>query len=182
MAIKTVYPPSIFMLVPKSQLSRRHFDLHPIWSEHYDGDEREEIVQWGVDRRWLEAELARVDSGDDHCAYPILRPYPLPYRMRIYIKARFTTPAGSTLDGYVVNDAAYAIGLFVGEDEFFSSSHPIFKKDNVDLRDQLQQAIGRLEDPIFPLRYETDFIGHDGTLIAGLFTPSWPAADISERI
>jgi hypothetical protein len=87
MTITGTYPPNIFMLVPMSQLSKRHFDLHPIWSEHYDYEERDEIVSWGVDRQWLERELDRVDSGSDHCAYPILRPYPLPNRMRLYAQA-----------------------------------------------------------------------------------------------
>src|SRR5690348_14821330 len=52
MAIKDAYHPDLFTLVPKSQLSKRHFDIHPIWSEYYDYEEREEIVSWGVNREW----------------------------------------------------------------------------------------------------------------------------------
>ena len=75
MAITDHYLPDVFALVPMSELSKHHFDLHPIWSEHYDYDERDEIIDWGVDPRWLAEELDRVHTGNDHCAYPILRPY-----------------------------------------------------------------------------------------------------------
>jgi hypothetical protein len=167
MAIKTVYPPSLFTLVPMSQLSKRHFDVHPLWSEHYDFCEREEIVGWGVDRSWLEAELERLDDGGEHCAYPILRPYPLPDRMRLYIKARFTTSAGAKLDGYVMNDDAYVVTLFAGDDEFMFSRHPALDDLNTESLHGLRRAIAGSDDPVFPLRYETDFIGHDGRLIEG---------------
>ena len=76
MAITDAYGPDIFTLVPKSQLSKRHFDIHPIWSEYYDYDEREEM----------------------------------------------------------------------------------------------KAAIGPDDDPIFPLQYETDFLGPDDAVIAGTFT------------
>src|SRR4051812_3470710 len=118
MAITGSYPPDIFMLVPKSQLSKHHFDLHPIWSEFYDYEERKEIISWGVNPDWLEVELERVHDGSDHAAYPILRPYPLPERMRLYIKARFVTADGTRLDGCIMNDDALCIRLFADEGKY----------------------------------------------------------------
>ena len=44
MPITAQYSPDIFTLVPMSALSIQHFESHPIWSEYYDYDEREEIV------------------------------------------------------------------------------------------------------------------------------------------
>jgi len=93
------YSSDIFTLVPMSELSKQHFDRHPIWSEYYDYDERDEILSWGIDPLWLEAELKRVHTENDHCAYPILQPYPLPERMRLYIKAQITTFDGQFLKG-----------------------------------------------------------------------------------
>lgn len=170
MPITGTYPPDVFTLVPMSQLSKRHFDLHPIWSEHYDFDEREEIISWGVGREWLERELQRVNDGNDHCAYPILRPYPLPDRMRLYIKARFVTAGGSRLDGYVMNDDAFVVTLFAGGGEHTFSRHPALGDLNGRSLHRLKQAIGCADDPVFPLRYETDFLGPGDVPIAGRFT------------
>jgi len=49
MAITSAYSTEIFTLIKMSELSKIHFDEHPIWSEHYDYDERQEIIDWGVD-------------------------------------------------------------------------------------------------------------------------------------
>ena len=172
MAITSSYSPEIFTLVPMSQLSKRHFDLHPIWSEFYDYEEREEIVSWGVDQKWLEEELENVHSGNDHCAYPVLRPYPLPERMRLYIRARFITASGMNLEGYVMNEDAFVVTLFVGKDEHNLSRHPILADLNAASLRSLQEAIGRSGDAIFPLKYETDFLGTNDALMSGTFLPS----------
>jgi len=153
-----------------SQLSKQHFDLHPIWSEHYDYEEREEIVSWGVDQEWLEQELERVHHGNDHCAYPILRPYPLPERMRLFVKARFVSAAGTRLDGYIMNNDAFVVTLFTGGNRHEFSRHPLLGELNALSLRALQKAIGRGGDAVFPLHYETDFFGSDGTLIAGVFS------------
>jgi hypothetical protein len=164
-----VYPPNIFVLVPMSQLSKRHFEQHPIWSEFYDYEERNEIVSWGVEQKWLEQELDRLHDCGDHCAYPILRPYPLPERMRLYMQARFVTADGKPLDGYVMNQDAFVATLFYGDEKFTFSRHPALKK----LRDQelqsLRAAIGNCDDPILPLRYETHFLDRNDFPIAGTF-------------
>lgn len=172
MAITRTYPPDVFKMVPMSQLSKRHFDLHPIWCELYDYDEREDIVSWGVNREWLERELDRVGNGSDHSAYPILRPYPLPVRMRLYIRARFVTAGGTKLDGYVMNDDAFVVTLFEGDGdtEYTFSRHSLFGDLNSQSLRALRCTIGRGDDPVFPLRYETDFLGPNDALIAGTFT------------
>lgn len=170
MAIKDAYHPDLFTLVPKSQLSKRHFDMHPIWSEYYDYDEREEIASWGVNREWLDRELLRVHEGSDHCAYPILRPYPLPDRMRLYIRARFVTAGGARLDGYVMNDDAFVATLFASDSEYAFSRHSALGDLNDRSLRALKAAIGRDDDPIFPLQYETDFLGLEDAPIAGTFT------------
>ncbi len=170
MAITRTYPPDVFTLVSMSQLSKRHFDLHPIWSEHYDYDEREEIVSWGVNREWLERELDRVHDASDHSAYPILRPYPLPYRMHIYVKARFVTAGGMRLVGYVMNEDAFVVTLFLGDGAYTFSRHSALGDLNGQSLRALRRTIGCGDDPIFPLRYDTDFFGLNDALIAGTFT------------
>lgn len=169
MAITGPYPANVFTLVPMSQLSKRHFDLHPIWSEHYDFDEREEIVSWGINRDWLDRELQQVHKGNDHCAYPILRPYPLPNRMRLYIGARVVTAGGTKLDGYVMNDDAFMVTLFAGDGKYTFSRHESLGELNGHSLRALKAVIGR-DDPIFPLHYETDFLGPDDAPITGTFT------------
>ena len=171
MAITGWFSTDIFMLVPMSRLSKGHFDVHPIWSEFYDAEEVDEIVSWGVDREWLERELERVHHGNDHAAYPILRPYPLPERMRLFIGARFVTAGGAELDGWVMNENAFVVTLNVNEHEFTFSAHLDLADLNRPELQRLKQAMGAPEDPVFPLHYETEFLGHDDELIAGGFNP-----------
>lgn len=171
MPIAHHYSPEIFQLVPMSTLGKQHFEAHPIWSEHYDYDERDEIVAWGVEAEWLASELERVHTGNDHCAYPILQPHPLPSRMRLYIRARITTAAGQELDGYVMNENAFVMCVFVDEKEFSFSRHSSLSDLNQKDLESLAAALGCPTESVFPLTYETDFLGPDDVLIAGTFSP-----------
>jgi len=170
MPITAHYAPDIFTLVPMSALSKRHFDLHPIWPEHYDYEERDEIIAWGVDAQWLASELERVHTGNDHCVYPILRPYPLPERMRLYIRARITAVDGRTFDGHVMNEDAYVLSIFVNDDEYRFSRNEILNDLNRKELARLQAALGASTDQLFPVQYETDFVDSEDKLIAGVFS------------
>jgi hypothetical protein len=172
MAIMSNYSPDIFRLVPMSQLSTAHFHHHPIWSEFYDYEERGEIASWGVDLGWLDAELARMHKRDDHCAYTILRACPLPERVRLYFKACFVTAEGMNLEGYIMNDDAFCATVFVNDQEFTFSRHPILADLNGTFLDKLRKALGHGGAGIFPLRYETDFMGRNGHPIKGIFAPT----------
>ena len=153
-----------------SALSKTNFEEHPIWSEYYDIEEREEIIDWGVDPKWLAAELDRVHDGSDHCAYPILRPYPLPDRMRLYIRARITSASNERFDGYVVNEDAGVLAIFVAGDQFsFCSNGTLSDLSRQELA-RLKASIGRSADGIFPVEYETDFLDSKGSVIAGRFS------------
>jgi hypothetical protein len=89
--------------------------------------------------------------------------------MRLYMKARFVTAHGAKLDGYVMNEDAFVATLFAGEEKFTFSRHPGLKRLNGKKLQALQRAIGRNDDPIFPLLYETDFLGRNDVPIAGTF-------------
>lgn len=168
--ITSSYAPELFKLVPMSALSKFHFDEHPIWSEHYDYEEREEIAGWGIDPKWLAAELDRVHTGNDHCAYPILRPYPLPNRMRLYIKARITTAGNEQFDGYVMNEDAYVLSIFAADDEYCFSRNGMLNDLNRKELARLKAAVKQSTDDIFPVKYETDFLDSEGNVIAGTFS------------
>lgn len=174
MPIKAHYPPDMFKMIPMSELAKQHFDFHPIWSEFYDYDEREEIIAWGVDPQWLDRKLDSRDAGNDHWAYPVLRPYPLPIRMRIYIRALFRSPTDVRFEGSIVNDDAYCISLFVANEEFVFSSHPMLH-GGFDLEsDRLCNAIRSPNAQIFPLRYTTEFLDRNDRIIQGFFERSAP--------
>ncbi|MCA9015377.1 MAG: hypothetical protein KDA77_08615 [Planctomycetaceae bacterium] len=146
--------------------------MHPIWSEHYDYCERQEIVEWGIDPIWLAAELERVHDGSDHCAYPILRPYPFPDRMRVYIKARFTTADGCLLEGYVINEDAYVISFFIDNEKFSFSRYFSLKERDEDQLERIKTLLPDSSGPLFPVKYETDFLDSEDRLIAGEFSPA----------
>lgn len=123
----------------------------------------------GVDRNWLDQALATTHDGNDHCAYPILKPYPLPERMRLYIQARLTTAGGTKLEGYVMNDNAATLTVFVGDDAWHFARNATFASDNERACATLKQAACSADDPVFPMAYETDFLGDDDRLIQGTF-------------
>ena len=163
------YSPDIFQLVPRSQLSEQHFQMHPIWSEYYDYDEREEIISWGIDPTWLTNELEKIHDENDHGVYPILRPSPFPERMRLFVKATFKTPGGNRLTGSIVNENAYAITIFHRGNLFPFCQH--VRDLAVEEHNRLLKALDMKEESIFPLSYVTSFKGHDDKEIEGVFNP-----------
>ena len=157
-----------FQLVPMSHLGEEHFAEHPIWSELYDFEERDEIASWGIDRQWLDDQIRGTDIGDEHWAYPVLVPQPLPARMRLYISATFTTPSGDLLRGFVTNPDAYCVTIFASGERFTFSSHPAIADLSHRSLDQLLRAVPGIH-AIFPLQYHTDFHDEDGKPIQGTF-------------
>ncbi|MCP4142608.1 MAG: hypothetical protein GY755_20405 [Chloroflexi bacterium] len=145
----------MFRLISRDEFSPQLFEEYPVWSEHYDYFEIEEIVSWGIERDWLQKELKEKHRGNKHCYYPLLDLDCLYSRMRAFIKVDITTKNGKTFSGYVVNEEAYAVGFFIESEEI------IFNK-NMPLSWQ-KETIKKLEDltrskykSLFPLFYETD--------------------------
>ncbi len=100
--IASVYDPALFVMKSLNDLDASDIVRHPIWSEYYDYTERQEILDWGVSPDVLDRLLAEHHTGNVHAVYTVLKPIPLPDRMRLYIRARFTTADGDEYDGYVV--------------------------------------------------------------------------------
>ena len=159
---------SLFRLVPENEFTYAHLEEYPVWSEFYDYDEREEIIEWGIDPEWLDQELARHQSGNIHPVYPLLEVNPFPARSHLYIRARFETPAGQSLVGYIINeDASPAISIFYGG-RLFSFNRVMFEWGMAS-KEALQQLLPNSADPILPLKYETDFTDDEGNKIEGVF-------------
>jgi hypothetical protein len=153
------------------------FENFPVWSEHYDYDEIEEIVSWGIDPAWLNEQFRKHDDGSAHCHYPVLQTTPrLPARMRMSVKADFVTAGGRSLKG-VVDQYMGCLGVCYEDQEYgFQSYFPelpeVAEKSLIDLR-RLRQKLGE-EDPIFPIRFTTGFINSEGEPIEGFFSPTLP--------
>ena len=151
-----------------SQLGEEHFAEHPMWSELYDFDERDEIASWGIERQWLDEQISATDIGNEHWAYPVIVPQPLPVRMRIYISAAFTTPSGDQLRGYVTNSDAYCVSIFASGQCFTFSRHPAIADLSQKSLDQLRRLLPAIP-VIFPLQYHTDFHDEHGKPVQGFF-------------
>ena len=161
------YPPDRFMIV--QELTEECFDYHPVWSEYYDFDEREEITSWGIDRDWLDAKLQELPEHPHPC-YTVLDTDPLPDRMRLFIKAGFKTPIGRVLAGWVMNEDAGVVGIYVAEKEFIFNASPFLARNMQRLAHTLKEVLVDTSDPIFPLQYTTYFTNIDGQSICGTFT------------
>lgn len=157
-----------FKVIPESQLSEAYFDLFPVWSERYDYGEIEDIVQWGLDKEEV-LRLFEVNSlGNEHCVYTLLESNPFPDRMRIFIRATLQAKTGVSLKGYVMNENAFCLGVFVSGKELIFSKHPLLEKDNAAHEKQLMELLV-IKNDIFPITYKTDFLAKNEKVIAGEF-------------
>ena len=166
-----IAPASCFRLILEREFDQDCLDEYPIWSELYDYFEREEIISWGVNSEWLEQEIERVHHvpGHWHSMYPLLQSDLLGSRIRVYIKADLETPYGQKLRGYVINEDAYVVHIFYGDKNFSFSNRKSTKELDEAKAKLLRNLLDDKDDPIFPLKYHTDFKGPDGRQIEGYF-------------
>ena len=124
-------------------LTEKGFDTYPVW-------------------KW-------VASNDAYC--PVWQFDPLPEdEPTLFMKARFETPGGDNLRGYLVGrDCFYAFGLFVEDEEYVI---------NINLPETIEAAesavgakLGRRIN-LFPLKYETDLHFAGKQAIKGVL--EWP--------
>lgn len=162
-------PVAKFRIKPPGEgFTRADFDDSPAWSEHYDYDELDTIASWGVDRAWVAQQFRAMDTGGAHPNYTILDLERLPHdNMRIFLKAEFRHSRGLRVDGYVMNDDAYCIGLFLGRRDFMFSRHPALRSMMLPQKKEAEDLLGISE--LFPIFYRTSFLDRDGRLIEGEF-------------
>lgn len=160
---------SKFRVLPESELSERHFDEWPVWSEHYDYEEIEDIERWGLNRDEVLQAFQQNERGDEHCVYTMLEANPFPPRMRIFIKASLEAANGQRLKGYVMNEDAFCLCVFNSDQTFSFSSHPMLESLNREEEHKLLQSLGSSAVTLFPMKYQTDYHGTNGEVIAGSF-------------
>lgn len=158
-----------FRVLPQSELSEQHFEEWPVWSEHYDHDEIEDIVRWGLERGEVLQAFRDNERGNEHCVYTLLEANPFPPRMRIFIKASLKAADGQNLRGYVVNEDAYGLAVFHNGQTFFFNDHPALEDTNRESERKLIDSLGSAAPSLFPMTYRTDFRRTDGEIIAGAF-------------
>lgn len=157
-----------FRVLPESQLDEEAFYDFPVWSEHYDFDEIEEIVGWGLDREHVLGLFDANSPGSEHCVYTLLQSNPFPPRMRIFIRATISAADGRILKGRVMNEDAFCLEIFYGGERYIFSRHPMLESGNQAKERLLLKALGP-DARVFPVRYETGFCHADGAAIADSF-------------
>lgn len=168
MPITSVYQPESFAMKSIADLHATDFVRHPLWSEYYEYTERQEILDWGVDAAHLDKLLSQHHSGNTHAVYTVLKPYPLPDRMRIYIRSCFTTANGDCFDGYVVNDDAYCFSIFACGHEYSFGRNRVLDEFSIRALANLRASLNAPNYQLFPLRYETEILDDEDRLIAGV--------------
>ena len=158
-----------FRVITQSQLSEQEFDDFPVWSEHYDFEEIEDIERWGLDRSTVLSLFERYSPGNEHCVYTLLQSNPFPERMRIFIRAKLQTASGDQLKGYIMNENAFCLGVFHKGMEYIFSRHPQLEDENNKHKVELAKSTGINPDSIFPIHFETEFNTKNGDQIAGVF-------------
>lgn len=148
--------------------TRADFEMAPAWSEHYDLEELDVIASWGVDRSWVAQQFRAMDTGGAHPNYTILDLDRLPHdNRRIFLKAEFQHRSGKKIDGYIMNDDAYCIGLFLRSDDFIFSRNSLLRSMMLPKKEEAEVELGVAE--LFPLAYRTRFLDRQGKPVAGEF-------------
>lgn len=152
----------------KEYLRRDDFEYWPVWSEHYDYEEIEDIERWGVDREWVLQKFREYDTGGPHPHYTVLDLENLPFHnMRIFIKARFVTPCRQELTGYIMNHGELGIAIFGRNEDYLFSNHPSLSNE---MKKRHKEAVEEFNvTSLFPLKFETEFNGASGQRIAGAY-------------
>lgn len=158
-----------FRVLPQSELSEQHFDEWPVWSEHYDYDEIEDIERWGLDREEVLQAFRQNEKGNEHCVYTMLEANPFPPRMRVFIRASLETANGQRLKGYIMNEDAFCLTVFRHGQKFVFSAHPMLEDLNREQEQTLLQVLGTPSATLFPITYRTDYRDANGKAIAGRF-------------
>lgn len=161
-----VFKRNMFEFQVTGDLRKNHIADWPIWAEYYEHEELAEIKSWGFDETLVSN---RSKMNHDQIFYSIPMLDNIPDRFRIYILSEFTTAHGNKLDGYIVNDDAYAIAVFT------STGVELFNRNCTDsyMWDQPRFKVQSLndlnEDPIFPLKYKSSIADRNGTRFKGIF-------------
>lgn len=158
-----------FRVIPENKLNETEFEYFPVWSEHYDWDEIEDIERWGLNKEEVLELFRKNENGSTHCCYTLLESNPFPSRMRIFIKAKLMTRNGMALKGYIMNEDAYCLGIFYEGKQYYFSCHPMLSDLFNEEAKRLGLAMGIKSHEIFPVSYETDFFDNSGNKIAGQF-------------
>ncbi len=159
----------MFKVIPETELNEAMFDYFPVWSEHYDWEEIEDIERWGLDRNVVLELFKKNERGNLHCLYTCLEHSPFPERMRLFIKATLKTKGGIQLKGYIMNENAFCLAIFVQGKKYYFSRHPmLIDQFNMELA-RLSSALGVNSKNIFPIHYETTFYSRTGNRILGVF-------------
>ena len=181
MPITSAYHPDVFAMKSLADLDASDFARHPIWSEYYDYTERQDILDWGVPPSVLDGLLAVHHTGNVHAVYTVLKPFPLPDRMRLYIRAKFTTEDGDAFDGYVVNDDAYYYSIFTRGQEFsFGRNGNLDEFDRQSL-DALRASLDNPAFQLLPLKFNTDILDDSGNRIGGTIVDGGEPSHATER-
>lgn len=158
-----------FRVLPGRELSEQHFDEWPVWSEHYDNDELEDIERWGLDRESVVRLFQQNERDNEHCVYTLLEANPFPARMRIFITATLEAEDGRRLKGYVMNEDAFCLSVFSKGQEFVFSSNPMLEGLNREQEQKLLQCLGTPTAQLFPIKYRTNYRTSNGREISGAF-------------
>lgn len=130
------------------ELTWRHLQEYPVWTDADDGDSG--MIQPLVSDRPFESDFDTLT-----------------------LRARFKTVNGNKLLGNAVYDSVFRRVYLI---EIYAGSEGVpFNKNLSSLipmqLERLQEALGIIDDPIFPVEFETDAIDADGERYRGVFDP-----------
>jgi len=143
--------PDSFEMIER--VSRQALERHPAWAPFESADDRERILDWGVDAKHLDDEIARFEFCGPSALYPVLQLDPLPPLRHLIIAVDYESDAGVRCSGYWFEPNAH--GLFVGDREFCLNRSLAELSGRVATR--FAAALDTTVAELFPLRYRSSF-------------------------
>jgi len=89
--------------------------------------------------------------------------------MRIYISVNLVCANGIKLTGYIVNESAHCLTMFIKNQEYIFSTHPLLALGNIEHANELAKALQVAPESIFPIMYTTQYFIRKGEIIKGQF-------------
>lgn len=121
-------------------LSRRHFELAPVWCEYYEPSELDDV---DVSKEWIQANLLyRLNSSDERAYYSVSDNIDYSKREFLNIFCELVLN-GHQLQGYlyVTQGTLNSVSIFLGDEVFDLYSSDLLSEDNLESLSDISEQL-----------------------------------------
>ena len=133
-------------------LSRRHFEIAPIWCEYYEPSELDDV---DVSGEWIQANLfERLNSSDERAYYSTSKDINYSKREFLNVSCELVLD-GHQLQGYlyVTQGKINSVSIFIGDDVVDLYSSDLLSEDNLETLSDISEHLKATIDNVDSIEY-----------------------------